>query len=598
MTNSFEKSIAVLPFVNMSADGANEFFCDGITEEIITALAQIDQLKVTSRTSSFYFKGKQIPISQIGEQLQVGNILEGSVRVAGDRLRITAQLIHVADDSQFWTESWDRKLENIFDIQDEISLLIADKLREHFGHLEIEDQLAERPTQNLNAYEHLLKGKKLFNKWNPEDVNLAIGHFEEALRSDPQMIDAHTGLADAYSFLAVAGFAPREEAWTKSISSIQQAESIDPDNAPLNYLLANQAFFTEANYEKALQYAQKAIASKPNYSEAQQFMSFLYMMRSDGKKAEEHLLYAKSIDPLNEETKFFEAYYYYRMEEYEKSNALLKELLTINPRNLPALLVKAYILILQDESEQFEQLLDSVPTEMIMPDERLGLKCLNLLKHRTREEFTTTLAELEKQSQSNTSFQAHAYLYMVYSTLERYEDAFAVLENLFDNQSSILLLAFADPLAGSIHEHPKFEGYKERIFKIPQTPIINKKANSSALDEATSKAVMQVLEAFVSQDCPYLNPSLSLRSLAEQIEIHPNQLSWLLNEKLNKNFNEYINERRIEHFKKLVVDPTNSHISLIGLAYESGFSSKTVFNTAFKRFTGMTPKAYQKSHQS
>jgi adenylate cyclase len=151
------KTLAVLPFINMSASAEHEYFSDGITEEIINALSKIKSLKVTSRTSSFYFKNKNIPLKQIAQELNVAAILEGSVRVAGDTIRISAQLIQADDDFHFWSETWDRKMENIFAVQDEISLLIADKLREHFGHFEIEEHLVQKQTDTLGAYEYYLK---------------------------------------------------------------------------------------------------------------------------------------------------------------------------------------------------------------------------------------------------------------------------------------------------------------------------------------------------------------------------------------------------------------------------------------------------------
>ena len=159
-----QHSIAVLPFVNMSSSEENEYFSDGITEEIINALAKIQNLKVTSRTSSFFFKGKNLPITEIGQKLGVSAILEGSVRLSQDFIRITAQLIQVKDDYHFWSDTWDRKLENVFEIQDEVSLLIADKLREHFGHLEIDETLVTKQTENVNAYGYCLKAKYHENK--------------------------------------------------------------------------------------------------------------------------------------------------------------------------------------------------------------------------------------------------------------------------------------------------------------------------------------------------------------------------------------------------------------------------------------------------
>ena len=278
-TESTLKSIAVLPFGNLSANLENEYFCDGITEEIIGALAGIPELKVTSRTSSFYFKNQSFSIQEIGHKLAVSHILEGSVRVAGKTLRISAKLISVEHDSSFWSQTWDRPLDNIFEIQDEISLQIAEKIREYVGHLELDEHLAEPRTQNLRAHELILKGRYLFNQWNPEDANIAIEEFEKALIFDNEAIDAYLGIADAYSFLAVAGFAPREAAWSKAIEAINKAKNINPENARLNYMLANQAFFTEGNYTKAFEYSLRSLKNKPNFSENQQFLSFLYALR-------------------------------------------------------------------------------------------------------------------------------------------------------------------------------------------------------------------------------------------------------------------------------------------------------------------------------
>ena len=154
-----EATIAVLPFLNISADKDNEYFSDGITEEIINALAKIAELKVTSRTSSFFYKGQNKPIKEIGDDLNVSTILEGSVRLAGSQVRITAQLIDVAEDYHFWSETWDKALDNIFEIQDEVSLMIAEKLREHLGHFDIQEQLVEKQTDNIDAYSYSLKGE-------------------------------------------------------------------------------------------------------------------------------------------------------------------------------------------------------------------------------------------------------------------------------------------------------------------------------------------------------------------------------------------------------------------------------------------------------
>ena len=210
-------TIAVLPFVNVGADPQYEFFSDGITEAIINALAQIDGLKVTSRTSSFAFKGKSLQLREIAEQLQVAVILEGSIRTAGEQVRISAQLLQTEEDFHFWSKTWDRKLDNIFELEDEISLLIADKLREQLGHFDLDDQLVKKQTESLDAYTLSLKARYHFNHWNPAEVQKAIDLYEEALQLDPGHVESLAGLADAYGFLATIEHIPREEGWSKAL---------------------------------------------------------------------------------------------------------------------------------------------------------------------------------------------------------------------------------------------------------------------------------------------------------------------------------------------------------------------------------------------
>ncbi|MEL7121653.1 MAG: helix-turn-helix domain-containing protein [Bacteroidota bacterium] len=587
-------SIAVLVFKNISNDSENDFFCEGISEEIITAFSKIEQLKVISRTSSFYFKDHPASIKEIGERLGVDIILEGSVRVGGPMLRISAQLINVEEDSPFWTQTWDRKMENLFEIQDEISLLIADQLREHLGHLEISDHLVESPTEDLGAYKHYLKGRYHFNKWNPQDVNIAITEFDQAVAIDKNLIYGHLGLADAYSFLAVAGFAPREEAWMKAITALNTAKKIDPNNAALNFMLANQAFFTEANFTAAMQFALKALRSVPTHVDSQRFVFFLYILCGQLKKAKDHIFYAKSIDPLNPETLFYEAYFYYRTAEYAEALNILQGLLKDNDKNLPAQITSLYVKIKLKQLEDAKGQLEAIPIELITPDERLGLHCL--IEIADTNQTPSHLTDLIENATEPMAHQAHSYLFMAYCMLEKFEEAYEILDKVFKHNSSILLLTFSDPLTEKIRATPLYQKYHQKLYPLIKTETTTKKTKIKSPDKAILQSQLKKLTEFVNSEQPFLNPALTLRLLANQISIHPNKLSWLLNEQVGKNFNEFINQKRIEHFKKLVVDPANSHISIIGLAYESGFNSKTVFNTVFKKEVGMTPKQYQKKH--
>src|SRR3954468_20727903 len=197
--------LAVLPFVNMSTDPENEYFSDGITEELLNALTKVDGLQVTSRTSAFAFKGKNNDIREIGIQLNVDRILEGSVRKAGNRVRITAQLINAADGYHIWSENYDRNLTDIFQVQDEISGIIANKLRENLTPVQKATQLVKPSTNNVTAYTHYLKGLHFWNKLTPADCHKAIECFEQAIALEPDYAQAYAMTAAAYSYLGATG---------------------------------------------------------------------------------------------------------------------------------------------------------------------------------------------------------------------------------------------------------------------------------------------------------------------------------------------------------------------------------------------------------
>lgn len=593
---SRNKTIAVLPFANLSASKDNEYFCDGITEEIINALAKINTLKVTSRTSSFFFKNKNIPIRQIGQELGVSTILEGSIRLSRNTVRITAQLIQAEEDFHFWSETWDRNLENIFEIQDEVSLLIADKLREQFGHFEIQENLVKKQTDSIEAYEYSLKAKFLRNKWNPEDVKQAISLYEKALKLDPNHTESLLGLADCYSFIGTTGFIPFEEAWEKTIRFTNQALKLNDQLSGVHYQLSNQAFFMDGDFKKSLLQMKKAIQINPNNAEAQQFMSFLYIVSGDREKSREHLAIALSLNPLSEETRFFTAYYHYMIEDYEKSIELLNACLQVNTKNIPAHSVKSICLLqlgLYDEAITY---FDSIPAEVVILGEKTGVIGLAYALKKDEEHSAIYLNKLREQAKGPDGFAADTYVFMMYVAMGENDRAFEWVTEAIKNKSSLLPLRYMDPLVGSLKKDARYLPLKNTIYSHDTIVEITNLKNALLDDQTVSKYTKSLLD-HILKNTPYLNPDLSLRDLATQIEVHPNHLSWLLNNAIGKNFNEFINQYRVEAFKTKAKEPINKNVTIEGIAYEAGFNSKTVFNTYFKKATGITPKQFLKQQR-
>jgi tetratricopeptide (TPR) repeat protein len=487
-------------------------------------------------------------------------------------------------------------MENIFEIQDEISLLIAEKLREQFGHFEIEEHLVEKQTDSLNAYEYSLKAKYHFNKWNPADAAKSIELWDKALAIDPHHISSLTGIADAYGFMGVTQNMPYEEAWNKATEYTQKALDLDPRNAAAHYQLANISFFVQADFQESFKHAQKSVELQPNYPEAQQFISFLYLLSGDQNQGWKHLEIALEIDPLNQETLFFKAYYYYNQGQFGTSLEILNQCLQKNPQNLPALITKCYCLLNMHRENEVKSILEHTPEGLVFPGDRLGITCLAHIMGGEEELSTESFHELLEEAQNPFAFQQHSYVLQAYAQKREYDKAFDWLEKTMTMKSSILFLGFADPLAQNLRMDERYQVFHSRLYgQLPKTT--QKKDKTALLDDKTATDYSTTLLAYMTEEQPYLSPDLSLRSLAERIEIHPNQLSWLLNDKMGQNFNQFVNHYRVEHFKELAVDKSNSHISLIGLAYESGFNSKTVFNTYFKKEVGMTPKEWIKSAQ-
>lgn len=584
------KSIAVLPFANMSDRKESEFFADGITEEIINALTRIPGLKVTSRTSSFFYKGKNIPIPQIGEELGVALILEGSIRFGGNKVRITAQLIEAKYDFHFFSETWDRELDDIFEVQDEISLLIADKIREQTGHFEVAEHLVKPQTENITTYEYSLKANFHKNKWSAEDAALAQEYYQKGLELDPNHIESIIGLADVYSFLGMIGAMPFMESWQKCNELIDKTLELDPNNAKAFYQKGHSAFFTEVDFSKAMEYGTKAIQQNPNYAEAQQFMSFLHVLSGNTAASKKHLDICMALDPLNQETLFFKAYYDYMTRNYEAAMDQLGACIEANPANIPAHSVMVLALLKIREYDKVIHYFDDFESQFVEAEATGSIALAHAFKG--DEENTSKYMDiLLEHSKTPDGFTYDSYLFMLYVVLGEIDKAFEWIENGIQNKASLLMLRFPDPMVDALREDERFQKFQDQIY---QTTVkaTTKSTKKALLDETAAAEYKEKLLEQVEQHEAFLDADLSLRSLADRIELHPNKLSWLINEMHEQNFNQFINNYRIEHFKKLALNPESSQFSILGLAYESGFNSKTVFNTYFKKSTGQSPKAW------
>ncbi len=301
------KSIAVLPFKNMSGDKDDEYFSDGITEDIITQLSKIGDLKVISRTSVMQYKGVTKNLREIGKQLDVASILEGSVRRSGNRVRIVSQLIDAQTDEHIWAETYDREMKDIFDIQSDVAQKIAIALKAKLSAGEGE-HLAKKPTENLTAYDYYLKGREYYYNYRKQDNENAIELFKKALQLDSNYVLAYAGLADAYAqrmwrFGFPAG-------WVDSAIDVSnKAISLDPSSAEA-YKAIGLAYEYKGWLRKALEADQKAVRLNPNYHPAVANVGWVYWFLGEYSEALRWMKKSQALAPTNAQTSFGVAYVY------------------------------------------------------------------------------------------------------------------------------------------------------------------------------------------------------------------------------------------------------------------------------------------------
>ncbi len=291
-------SIAVLSFVDMSPDQDQEYFCDGMAEELINALTKVPGLRVAARTSSFHFKGRSEDVREIGRELSVGAVLEGSVRRAEDRLRVTAQLVSVEDGFHLWSENYDRELKDVFAVQDEISRSIVETLRPTLI-AEEEPKLVEAPTKSLEAYDHCLRGRHYWEGRYEKGLMTALRYFERAVEIDPEYALPHTGIADSYTVLGMYGFLRPEEARQRAWAAAQRAAELDDLLSEAHASLGLYHMWLVWDWERSAAELQRAVELNPDHGKAYAWLGFLLGLQGRFEEAFHQLAVSRRLDPLS-----------------------------------------------------------------------------------------------------------------------------------------------------------------------------------------------------------------------------------------------------------------------------------------------------------
>lgn len=463
------KSIAVLPFVNMSPDKDNEYFSDGITEELLNALSKVEGLKVTSRTSSFVFKNKHQDIREIGKQLNVTTVLEGSVRKAGNRVRITAQLINTSDGYHIWSETYDRNLEDIFEVQDEISKKIAMKMREKLARNQLHEPIVKSYTKNIYAYNEHLKGLHYWNKWVPDEIKKSIQHFEKAIQLDPDFPLPYAALSGCYAYLGATGYLKSEASYPKAKQLAEKAIELDDNIADSHNSIAMVKLFYEWDWEGAEKAFQRSIELNPNSADTHHYYH-LYLMAMDRKDDMiKEIEKAHILDPLSPPISASLASAYSIVGRLDEAEEQYKKTLKQDPTFRAALNGLGWIEVQRGNLQKALEIFKD--SQQQTADVLKGITPLGYVYGLMGEyeKAQECIEKLLKRQQLESEKSLNIDIAVVYAGMNNYDKVFEYLDKAYEERAGGILF-LRNPNWGGLHKDRRFRTLEKKLGWKPTVP--------------------------------------------------------------------------------------------------------------------------------
>jgi len=454
------RAIAVLPFVNLTPGHEAEYLSDGMTDELIDALAKVEGLRVASRTSAFAFKGRPMDVRTVGTVLDVAAVLEGTVRVAGDRLRVAARLTDAADGRHLWSQRYDRHLRDVFEVQDEIAQSIVRTLR---GTLlgDVGDPTPRRYTANLTAYNLYLKGRYCWNLRTREALAEAIRHFEAAIAADPAYAPAYTGLADCYALQLDYRGAPVAEGMSRAKALAMQALELDDSLAEAHTSLGWVSFIYDWDWVAAERRFRRAIELNPTYATARQWYSWLLiaLVRTDEALAEGRL--AVELDPTSVSIRRSLGWLLYYARQHEAAAEQLRRALAMNPTAEESQRVLALILMQQGRYDEARAAFrEAIATSTETAYASAGLAALAARTGRP-DEARTLLEGLRAEARER--YVSPVAFVIAHAALGERDEAFGWLERAHSERRGWLAYLRVEPLLDPLRGDPRLDALIARM---------------------------------------------------------------------------------------------------------------------------------------
>jgi serine/threonine-protein kinase len=441
----WENSIAVMPFANITGDENQEYLCDGLTEELINRLSNVQGLKVPASTSVFAFKGKRSIVQEVGEKLQVEKILEGSVRQSGDQLRISVQLINVSDGFHVWSEQYPMQMDDLFDIQDKIALNVIEKLKIQLLEKE-KTKLTKNATSNFSAFESYTKGKLLRYTERPKEMLMARDYLEEAIRRDPEYAAAYAGLAENYMVLGLNSVLPRNEAATRAKEAAKKALKLDDDISEAHVSMGVIRMVFDWDWKESEKELRRAIALNPNNFDAHREYALLLFRTYRYDVAEKEFFLSIEIDPLNALPLRDLRVLYLSRGWYEKAEDVGKKLQRVEPD---------WADFFKEGHYSLEKAMTDVQEQGRYPYQLSRLA----IAHFKSEELSSAsklVQELESLYREGLEGNVAVYLALTFYEMGEKEKALSWLERAVEKKAPTLINLSYPIWFESLHKEPRF----------------------------------------------------------------------------------------------------------------------------------------------
>jgi TolB-like protein/DNA-binding winged helix-turn-helix (wHTH) protein/Tfp pilus assembly protein PilF len=456
------KSLIVLPLENLSGDKDQDYFADGMTDDLIANLAKIRSLRVISRSTAMAYKGTRKPLSQIAKELNVDAVVEGTVLRVGNRIRITAELVQVSTDQHLWADTYESQMEDVLTLQNRVSSAIVNEIRINLTPEE-EERLAKTPAVAPEAYENYLKGRYYWNKRSDENLTKAIGYFEQATHDDPQYALAYAGLSDCYAIISaeIFGTMPAADAAPKAKAAALRSLQIDPTMAEAETSLATVKFNYDWDWEGAAKGFQQAIQHNPSYATAYQRYSLYLSAMGHPEDSFEQINKARELDPLSISINFSLGWRLYMARQYDRAIQQLRNTSEMDPSyELPHLVLGMSYAQKGNYDAAIPELRKAVELSHGTP---LMVSALANAYARSgsKQEAEKLLTQLS--AAAGTQYVSPYYFALAYVGLGENDKAMDSLERAFADRSNGLVFLKVEPALDSLRQNPRFLALQRKL---------------------------------------------------------------------------------------------------------------------------------------